>query len=107
VPDAVVDAFDRDLRSEQWLGRVDTDADGACAIVYGPDQFRRAEKRLADLVMRVTVDGNQVPIVAIELHRAGPISPTSLKPTSTDGEHKEPAPAITPSASCSGPGVHT
>src|SRR6185295_6175057 len=39
------------------------------------DQFRRAEKRLADLVMRVTVDGNRVPIVAIEAGGGGAADP--------------------------------
>src|SRR3712207_2283989 len=77
VPSALVDAFDRDLHGEQWLGRGHTDADGACEIVDGPDQFRRAEKRLADLVLRVTVDGNQIPIVAIERSRGNTVDPAT------------------------------
>src|SRR5215217_441605 len=61
VADATVDAFDRDMRSEQWLGRAETDAEGRCEIAYGPGQFRRADKGLADLVLIVTADGLRLP----------------------------------------------
>src|SRR4051794_38163248 len=70
VTDATVDAFDRDLRSEQWLGRAETDAEGRCEITYGPEQFRRADKGLADLALTVTVDGLQLPLAAVEVNGA-------------------------------------
>lgn len=49
----LVRAFDRDLRHEQALGEAATDAQGRCEIPYGPEQFRRAEKDRADLLVRV------------------------------------------------------
>ena len=50
--DGVVEAHDRDLRSEQILGR-DRTEDGGYDIRYRRGQFRKAEKGLADLVMKV------------------------------------------------------
>ena len=50
---APVRAFDRDLRSEQTLGEARTNAQGRYRITYGPDRFLRAEKRTADLQVRV------------------------------------------------------
>lgn len=112
VAGAVVEAFDRDLRSEQWLGRGDTDAEGACEIVYRPEQFRRAEKRSADLVLRVFADGNQLPVVAVEWGRynavdpAGPLfnAPAELdvvvrvdtRPLTGDSEYEQLLAATTP-----------
>ena len=54
APGLVVRAFDRDLRSEQPLGgetRSDSQAD--YQIPYTADQFKRAEKGTADLIVRV------------------------------------------------------
>jgi hypothetical protein len=53
VVGAVVRAFDRDLRSFQQLGGTETDRRGRYTISYTPDQFNRAEKRSADLAIRV------------------------------------------------------
>lgn len=47
-----VSAFDRNLRSEQFLGESLTDKKGAYRIVYTKEQFKRAEKGTADLVVR-------------------------------------------------------
>src|SRR3954454_9602731 len=49
----LVRAFDRDLRREQPLGEVETDAQGFYQITYTREQFARAEKESADLVLRV------------------------------------------------------
>ena len=46
-------AFDRDLRSEQFLGESLTDRRGSYRITYTKEQFKRAEKGTADLVVRV------------------------------------------------------
>jgi hypothetical protein len=51
--DVVVEAFDRDLRAEEPLGRVRA-PDGHYEIWYSAAQFRRAEKEYADLVVTVT-----------------------------------------------------
>lgn len=48
-----VAAIDKDLRHEQPLGEATTDERGHYMILYASDQFRRAEKRSADLVVRV------------------------------------------------------
>lgn len=54
-----VRAFDRDLRREQDLGEAGTDESGHFLIEYGPEQFARAEKRSADLLLRV-FDGDRL-----------------------------------------------
>jgi hypothetical protein len=55
-----VRASDRDLRSEELLGEVTT-REGHYQIRYEASQFRRAEKRRADLVVRVmNADGRQL-----------------------------------------------
>src|SRR5688572_22231141 len=58
---ATVRAFDKDLRHEQLLGEVViTETSGRYQITYRPDQFRRAEKKTADLyVLVVDREGNQ------------------------------------------------
>ena len=45
-------AFDRDLRSEQLLGRTQTDAKGFYAIQYSAAKFQKREKGSADLVVK-------------------------------------------------------
>ena len=49
----VVVAFDRDLRSRHELGRADTGAAGNYRVTYTREQFARAEKGSADLVLQV------------------------------------------------------
>jgi hypothetical protein len=49
----VVRAFDKDLRHEEVLGQAKTDVGGNYDIAYSASQFRRAEKKGADLVIRV------------------------------------------------------
>ncbi|MEI6268261.1 MAG: neuraminidase-like domain-containing protein [Methylococcaceae bacterium] len=46
-------AVDRDLRKEEALGTTVTDAQGRYEIFYSREQFARAEKDRADLVVRV------------------------------------------------------
>ena len=48
-----VQAFDKDLRSEQLLGEAELSDQGKYEIRYSADKFARAEKRLADLIVRV------------------------------------------------------
>jgi hypothetical protein len=57
---ATVRAFDKDLRHEQLLAEVLlTETSGRYAITYTTEQFRRAEKKTADLIVRAfDVDGN-------------------------------------------------
>ena len=52
VRGAMVMAVDRDLRSEEVLGQATTSTDGRYEIRYTSDQFARAEKGGADLVVR-------------------------------------------------------
>jgi hypothetical protein len=53
---AMVLAQDRDVRSEQLLGRAVTDNDGRYEISYTSAQFARAEKNSADLVVSAYQD---------------------------------------------------
>lgn len=46
-------AFDRDLRRESLLGETRTNETGVYEITYTRDRFARAEKRSADLLIRV------------------------------------------------------
>ncbi len=50
---ATVRAFDKDLRHEQLLGQAITDPGGNYDIAYSTSQFSRAEKKNADLIVRV------------------------------------------------------
>ncbi len=54
VAAAVVQAFDRDLRSEVLLGKSNTDEAGLYEVRYGPDVFRNPEKGSADIVVKVS-----------------------------------------------------
>jgi peptidoglycan hydrolase-like protein with peptidoglycan-binding domain len=51
--EAIVRAFDKDLRHEERLGEAVTDGSGRYEIAYTAAQFRRAEKKRADLIVRV------------------------------------------------------
>jgi Tc toxin complex TcA C-terminal TcB-binding domain/Neuraminidase-like domain/Salmonella virulence plasmid 28.1kDa A protein/Putative peptidoglycan binding domain len=51
-PNITVKAFDKDLRSEQELGTTTTNSDGYYRIPYTREQFSRAEKLTADLIVR-------------------------------------------------------
>ncbi len=53
IENALVRAYDKDLRHEQWLGETVTDSDGWYTISYTRLHFRRAEKKRADLIVRV------------------------------------------------------
>jgi len=55
----LVRALDKDLRHEQLLGDAHTDRQGYYTIGYSQNQFRRAEKQQADLLVRVyNVEGS-------------------------------------------------
>ncbi len=49
----IIRAFDKDLRAEQFLGEAVTDTNGEYQISYAAEQFRRAEKHTADLIVRI------------------------------------------------------
>lgn len=64
--EGIVRAFDKDLRSEELLGETKPDAAGFYEIRYSPEQFRRAEKNAADLVVRV-FNREQLPLVSSDV----------------------------------------
>lgn len=81
LPNILVRAFDRDMRSEELLGATRTDAQGFYQIRYFAHQFQRAEKGSADLVVRVygqtdaTASVNQVELAASDiLFNAPPVA---------------------------------
>ena len=51
--EGAVQVFDKDLRSEELLGAATLDASGFYEVRYSPEQFRRAEKQAADLIVRI------------------------------------------------------
>ena len=71
VVGAMVRAFDKDLRSEEELGKANgayrTNSKGYYEITYTPAEFRRAEKQSADLVVRV-YDAQGNILKASEIH---------------------------------------
>ena len=50
---AIVTAFDKDIRSEQSLGKAQTDAAGNYIITYTLDQFADTDKNDADIFLRL------------------------------------------------------
>ncbi len=61
LPNLIVRAFDRDLRSEQALGESLTNKEGRYEIIYSPEKFSRSEKNRADIAMKVfTSDGEKL-----------------------------------------------
>ncbi len=62
----LVRAFDRDMRSEEFLGEQAADRDGFYMIFYYASQFKRAEKGSADLLVRV-YDGNGQELAASDI----------------------------------------
>src|SRR5262245_37161814 len=71
---ATVKVLDRDLRSEQLLGETVTNAEGIYEIKYADDMFRRAEKRVADLVIRVSSQEG-IPLTLKEIQSNGATLP--------------------------------
>ena len=52
LPDVIVRAFDRDMRTETLLGQAVADTQGFYEIAYTTGQLRRPEKARADLIIR-------------------------------------------------------
>lgn len=78
-----VRAFDRDLRSEQLLGQHTTDTAGHYAIPYSREQFRRAEKERADLVLRLFTPEGQ-PITGLALSQGDGTALDSIPDTTAN-----------------------
>jgi hypothetical protein len=70
---ATVRAFDKDLRSEQLLGQAITDAGGNYDIAYSTRQFNRAEKKSADLIVRVFAPAGAQLAASSVVFNAGPV----------------------------------
>jgi peptidoglycan hydrolase-like protein with peptidoglycan-binding domain len=71
----IVRAFDKDLpslRGEEELGKATTDKDGRYEITYTAEQFRRAEKKTADLIVRVFNEGPTPVASSPIIFNAGP-----------------------------------
>lgn len=86
---ALVRAFDKDLRSEQLLGEQTTEADGHYQIQYIRDQFRRAEKATADLIVHV-LDADGTLLIASPVQFNAPAQ-TTLDLMIGGGEPREPS----------------
>ncbi|HUG67047.1 MAG TPA: neuraminidase-like domain-containing protein [Pirellulaceae bacterium] len=56
----MVRAYDRDLRSEQPLGKSSTDKQGAYEVRYFARQFRKREKDAADLVVKAFAESGDL-----------------------------------------------
>ncbi len=71
VPNMRVRAFDRDLRTETLLGEAMTNSKGQYSISYEDSSFSRAEKKTADVFLRIVTrlnDNNQQEIAKSPIH---------------------------------------
>lgn len=74
-----VRASDKDLRSEELLGETNTDEEGHYEIAYTAEQFSRAEKDSADLIVRVFGSTSNTELVASEIiFNAQPVETVDL-----------------------------
>ena len=73
-----VRAFDKDLRSEEELGKAVTDKQGHYEINYSASQFRRNEKDSADLVVRVSDGAGTLPVSSPIIFNAKPVETVDL-----------------------------
>ncbi len=74
----LVVAFDKDMREEEQLGKVNTDSVGRYEITYTAAQFQRAEKKSADLrVCAYADDGSELASSAI-MFNAQPVETVDL-----------------------------
>ena len=83
-----VQAFDKDLRTEQHLNDVLTDPKGRYEITYTAEQFRRAEKKSADLIVRAFPENGQ-PVASDTFFNAPPV--TVIDIIVSDGKHSIPS----------------
>ena len=74
----LVYAFDKDLRSEQLLGKARTDAKGFYEISYVAAQFARAEKGAADLIVQAIDPKGIVLAASPVLFNARPVEELNL-----------------------------
>lgn len=59
VSDLKIQAFDKDLRNEEFLGEAKPQLDGFYKILYGEKQFRRAETQKADVFVKAVGDNGE------------------------------------------------
>lgn len=78
VADIIVHAYDQDLRSKTLLGKTHTTAAGHFEIAYTADQFRRAEKSGADLLLEAVGPKNKLLAAAPVLFNAPPNAEINL-----------------------------
>ena len=76
---ATVKAFDKDLRSEQQFTKTDTTKrNGEYSIFYRADEFARAEKDSADLIVRVFDSAGRVLTTSVIIFNAGKVEVVNL-----------------------------
>ena len=74
----LVQAFDRDLRNEQLLGKTQTDKKGFYQIQYSAQQFSKREKASADLVVKAFASDSSLLIASPILFNAPPVAEVDL-----------------------------
>src|SRR3569832_2087994 len=82
-------AFDKDLRSEEALGKVKTDSDGRYQIQYTAELFQRREKKTADLIVRVFNPDERIVAASPIIFNAKPIEIVDL--VMGGGEYRGPS----------------
>lgn len=71
-------AVDRDLRKEETLGTAVTDAQGRYEILYSREQFARAEKDRADLVVKAFAADGSLVVASPIVFNAAPVAEIDL-----------------------------
>ena len=74
----VVRAFDKDMRSEKLLGEMSTDKEGRYEITYSAAQFLCAEKKSADLIVRLFDQRGALQLASPLIFNAQPVETVDL-----------------------------
>jgi hypothetical protein len=78
IPSIAVQAYDRDLRAEQWLGKGMTNQQGIYQIEYYAHQIRRREKGSADIVVKALSGSDGLLAASNVLFNAPPVAELDL-----------------------------
>jgi hypothetical protein len=96
VAGAIVKAYDKDLRKEQLLGESKTDRTGQYEIRYSPARFSRAEKKSADLIVRVYTDNAGVLAESAIVFNAREVETVDIVVADLRSEYERLAEAVLP-----------
>jgi hypothetical protein len=100
MPGIMVSAFDKDIRSEQSLGKVQTNDQGFYSIVYTKQNFAYTDKQAADVLLRL-YDANGTLLKQTDIYYNAPAQLTidislSTQPYKGISEYEQVLATVTP-----------